>query len=51
MKAAFDMDGTLSESRQPISDEMIECLEKIPNFTRNTWSQALIWLKLRNKYP
>ena len=32
MKAViFDMDGTLSESRQPISDEMIECLRKIPN--------------------
>jgi hypothetical protein len=27
----FDMDGTLSESRQPISDEMIECLRNIPN--------------------
>jgi len=32
MKAIiFDMDGTLSESRQPISDEMIDCLRKIPN--------------------
>ena len=32
MKAViFDMDGTLSESRQPISGEMIDCLRKIPN--------------------
>ena len=32
MKAIiFDMDGTLSESRQPISDEMIDCLRNIPN--------------------
>ena len=32
MKAIiFDMDGTLSESRQPISGEMIDCLRKIPN--------------------
>jgi len=32
MKALiFDMDGTLTEPRQPISNEMIEVLRKLPN--------------------
>lgn len=47
----FDMDGTLTEPRRPIAEEIIECLENIPGGIKKYLITGSDFLKIEEQIP